>query len=70
MSDTVIEKQADDIAKAATAAKASILANGGNTILAAIEVTEKSSSRVWGEQDKLFEEIVKNYYVPEVFAPP
>lgn len=61
-----IEKQADDIAKAATAAKASILANGGNTILAAIEVTEKSSSRVWGEQDKLFEEIVKNYYVPEV----
>lgn len=61
-----IEKQADDIAKAATAAKESILANGGNKILTAIEVTEKSSSRVWGEQDKLFEEIVRNYYVPEV----
>ena len=61
-----IKGQADKIAEAATAAKASILANGGNTILAAIEVTEKSSSRVWNEQDKLFEEIVKNYYVAEV----
>lgn len=60
-----IKVQADNIAAAATAAKASILANGGNSILAAIDVTEKSSSRVWGEQDKLFEEIVKNYYVPE-----
>ena len=61
-----IKKQSDKIAEAATAAKASILANGGNSILAAIDVTEKSSSRDWGEQDKLFEEIVKNYYVPEV----
>ena len=61
-----IKKQSDKIADAAAAAKASILANGGNSILAAIEVTEKSNSRVWGEQDKLFEEIVKNYYVPEV----
>ena len=61
-----IKDQADKVADAASAAKASILANGGNKILTAIEVTEKSSSRVWGEQDKLFEEIVKNYYVPEV----
>lgn len=60
-----IKEQSDQIAAAAAAAKASILANGGNSILAAIDVTEKSSSRVWGEQDKLFEEIVKNYYVPE-----
>lgn len=60
-----IKVQADNIAAAATAAKASILANGGNSILAAIDVTEKSTSRDWGEQDKLFEEIVKNYYVPE-----
>ena len=60
-----IKEQSDKIAAAAAAAKASILANGGNSILAAIDVTEKSSSRVWGEQDKLFEEIVKNYYVPE-----
>ncbi|MDD6580994.1 MAG: hypothetical protein PUE89_08840 [Lachnospiraceae bacterium] len=60
-----IKEQSDKIAAAATAAKASILANGGNSILAAIDVTEKSSSRDWGEQDKLFEEIVKNYYVPE-----
>ena len=56
-----IKDQSDKIAAAAAAAKASILANGGNSILAAIEVTEKSSSCVWGEQDKLFEEIVKNY---------
>lgn len=61
-----IKVQADNIAAAATAAKNSILANGGNSILAAIDVTEKSTSRDWGEQDKLFEEIVKNYYVPEV----
>lgn len=61
-----IKEQSDKIAAAAAAAKASILANGGNSILAAIDVTEKSNSRVWGEQDKLFEEIVKNYYVPEV----
>ena len=61
-----IKKQSDKIADAATAAKASILANGGNSILAAIDVTEKSNSRKWDEQDKLFEEIVKNYYVPEV----
>lgn len=61
-----IKKQSDKIADAATAAKASILANGGNSLLAAIDVTEKSTSRDWGEQDKLFEEIVKNYYVPEV----
>lgn len=61
-----IKDQSDKIAAAATAAKASILANGGNSILAAIDVTEKSNSRKWDEQDKLFEEIVKNYYVPEV----
>ena len=61
-----IKKQSDKIADAAAAAKASILANGGNSILAAIDVTEKSNSRVWSEQDTLFEEIVKNYYVPEV----
>ena len=61
-----IKKQSDKIAAAATAAKASILANGGNSILAAIDVTEKSTSRDWDEQDTLFEEIVKNYYVPEV----
>ena len=61
-----IKDQSDKIAAAATAAKASILANGGNSILAAIDVTEKSTSRDWDEQDKLFEEIVKNYYVPEV----
>ena len=61
-----IKDQSDKIAAAAAAAKASILANGGNSILAAIDVTEKSTSRDWGEQDKLFEEIVKNYYVPEV----
>ena len=61
-----IKDQSDKIAAAAAAAKASILANGGNSILAAIDVTEKSTSRDWDEQDKLFEEIVKNYYVPEV----
>ena len=61
-----IKDQSDKIAAAATAAKASILANGGNSILAAIELTEASDSRVWSEQDKLFEEIVKNYYVPEI----
>lgn len=61
-----IKNRSDEIAKAATAAKASILANGGNSILAAIKVTEDSTGRVWGEQDKLFEEIVTNYYVPEV----
>lgn len=61
-----IKKQSDKIAAAATAAKASILANGGNSILAAIKVTEDSTGRVWSEQDTLFEEIVKNYYVPEV----
>ena len=61
-----IKKQSDKIAAAATAAKASILANGGNSILAAIKVTETSESRKWDEQDTLFEEIVKNYYVPEV----
>ena len=61
-----IKKQSDKIADAATAAKASILANDGNKILAAIKVTETSESRKWDEQDTLFEEIVKNYYVPEV----
>ncbi len=61
-----IKDQSDKIAAAAAAAKASILVNGGNSILAAIDVTEKSTSRDWDEQDKLFEEIVKNYYVPEV----
>ncbi|MGN0252711.1 MAG: hypothetical protein ACI4CW_00310 [Lachnospiraceae bacterium] len=61
-----IKDQSDKIAEAATAAKASILANGGNSILAAIKVTETSESRKWDEQDTLFEEIVKNYYVPEV----
>ena len=61
-----IKKQSDKIADAAAAAKASILANGGNSILAAIKVTEDSTGRVWSEQDTLFEEIVKNYYVPEV----
>ena len=61
-----IKDQSDKIAAAAAAAKASILANGGNSILAAIDVTEKSTSRDWDEQDTLFEEIVKNYYVPEV----
>lgn len=61
-----IKEQSDQIAAAAAAAKASILANGGNSILAAIKVTEDSTGRVWSEQDTLFEEIVKNYYVPEI----